>query len=278
MTRDMPGLIIDSHVHIFPEKMMKAVFSYFEKRYDWKLPFSTNPDLLVEYLKKKKVDRAFTLAYTHKPGLSRSLNRWLADFCSKNPSLIPFGAVHPLDTDLEEVAAECLDLYHFPGMKLHCLVQQCRPDDEKLFPLYEAIIERSRGMIIHAGSFPQPAEEHLGIGYVAKLLKRFPTLNLIVPHLGLNDLPAYGELLDAYEGLFLDTAFVFQNRIVITPFDDITRIILTYPDRIIYGSDFPFILEPLENGTRRILDLELPTDLYKNLFYENAARFLARLS
>lgn len=257
---------------------MKAVFTYFEKRYDWKLPFSTDPDLLLRSLKEQGVDQAFTLAYTHKPGLSRSLNRWLADYCLKNPSLIPFGAVHPLDTDLEGIVTECLDRHLFPGMKLHCLVQQCRPDDEKLFPLYEAIVERSRGVIIHAGSFPQPSEEHLGIGYVKNLLKHFPDLNLIVPHLGLNDLPAYGELLEKYEGLFLDTAFVFQNRIVITPLDDIVRIILAYPERIIYGSDFPFILEPPQNGTRRILELELPPELYENLFYYNAKRFLSRLS
>ncbi len=257
---------------------MKAVFIYFAKRYDWKIPFSTNPDLLLQHLKEQGVNQAFTLAYTHKPDLSRSLNCWLADYCSKNPSLIPFGAVHPLDTDLLEVVTESLDRHLFPGMKLHCLVQQCRPDDEKLFPLYEAVVERSRGMIIHAGSFPQPSEEYLGIGYVKNLLKRFPDMNLIVPHLGLNDLSAYGELLEMYEGLFLDTAFVFQNRIITTPLDDIVQVIHAYPERIIYGSDFPFILETPQNGIRRIFELGLPPAFYENIFHGNAERFLARLA
>jgi len=257
--------------------MQKAVFIYFEKRYDWKLPFSPNPDHLLAHLKEEGVDQAFTLAYTHKPGLARTLNRWLADYCSKNPMLIPFGAVHPLDEDLRDIAVECIDHYLFPGIKLHCLVQQCRPDDEKLFPLYEAVTERSRGMIIHAGSFPQPDEELLGIGYVANLLKHFPDLNLIIPHLGLNDLPAYSELLDKYEGLFLDTAFIFQNKKVMPPLNDIVRMITAYPNRIIYGSDFPFILEPPQSGIRRILDLDFPLKIYQKIFYENAVRFLARI-
>lgn len=274
----MPALFIDSHVHIFPEKMMKAIFTYFAKHYGWELSFPTNPDRLLQKLKEQGVDRAFTLAYTHKPGLSRSLNCWLAVYCTKHPLLIPFGAIHPLDQDLEHVITECLDQFGFLGMKLHCLVQQCRPDDKRLDPLYKALTERSKGIIIHSGSFPQPAKEHLGVSYVANLLKRFPDLNLIIPHLGLNDLPAYRELLSEYAGLFLDTAFIFQNQIVTTPLDDIVRTILAYPDRIIYGSDFPFILEPLQNGIRRILDLELPGDIYKKFFYDNAARFLARIS
>lgn len=277
MINEFPTSLIDSHVHIFPEKMMNAVFSFFEKQYAWKLPFSTNPDQLLKIIKALGVEKAFTLAYTHKPGLSFSLNRWLADYCSENPLLIPFGAVHPLDPDRLDVVNECLDRYNFPGMKLHCLVQQCRPDDEILFPIYEAVIDRSKGMIIHAGSFPQPVEKHLGISYVANLLKRYPGLNLIIPHLGLNDLSAYRELLDAYEGLFLDTAFVFQNRIITTPLDDVARIITDYPDRIIYGSDFPLILEPPQNGIRRILDLDLSPGIYDKLFFRNANRFLARL-
>lgn len=278
MIHDSTARLIDSHVHIFPEKMMKAVFAFFENQYGWKLPFSTNPDQLLYLMKEHNIEKAFTLSYTHKPGLSVSLNRWLAEYCAKNPLLIPFGAVHPLDPDLEEVVTECLDHFNFPGMKLHCLVQQCRPDDEILFPLYEIVIQRSKGMIIHAGSFPQPVEKHLGIRYVANLLKRYPDLNLIIPHLGLNDLPAYGELLDTYEGLFLDTAFVFQNQIITTPLDDIFRIIFDYPDRILYGSDYPFILEPPQNGIRRILELELPPEIYEKLFYGNATRFLARIT
>jgi len=257
---------------------MKAVFVFFKKHYGWKLPFSTDPDLLANYLREQGVKKVFALAYTHKPGLSNSLNRWLAGFCRKNPWMIPFGAVHPLDSDLEEVITKSLDHYHFPGMKLHCLVQQCRPDDEKLFPLYEALVARSRGIIIHAGSFPQPADEHLGIGYIINLLKHYPSLNLVIPHLGLNDLPAYGDLLSEYEGLFLDTAFVFQNRIVKPPLDHILKLLYDHPDRIIYGSDFPFILEPLQNGITRILKLELPHETYRGLFYNNAIRFLTRIN
>lgn len=268
----------DSHVHIFPQKMMQAVFAFFDSQYGWKLPFSTDPNRLLEILKLDGAEKAFALAYTHKPDLSRPLNAWLNSFCSANPMLTPFGAVHPLDRNLEQVVEECLDNFNFPGLKLHCMVQRCRPDHRILRPLFKSIEERSRGIIIHAGSFPQPDHNFLDISYIRNVLERYPGLNLIIPHMGLNELSAYEELLSEHEGLFLDTAFVFQNSMVQTPVEKIVETILNFPDRILYGSDFPLILEPPLNGIRRILSLELPEKVYEKLFHDNAEAFLQRIS
>jgi len=256
--------------------MMKAVYAFFWKQYGWKINFPTAPDQLLDLLKEGGVEKCAALAYTHKPGLSRQLNSWLHEFSRKNKAVIPFGAVHPAESDLDQIVVECLDRYGFPGIKIHCLVQQCQPDDERLFPLFEAVVERSKAVIIHAGSFPQPSK-NLGISYVARLLRRFPTLKLIIPHLGLNDLPAYTDLLAAYSGLYLDTAFVFQNEMVKTPLDDILDVIRLFPERILYGSDFPFILEPPQNGIARIAALDLPRETLELLFSQNAEHFLAGL-
>jgi uncharacterized protein len=254
--------------------MMKAVYTFFRRQYGWNINFPTDPVQLFNLLKKTGSEYCMTLAYTHKPGLSRSLNQWLFEFCRDNKHLIPFGAVHPAESDLPEIVVKCLDHYDFPGIKVHCLVQKCRPDDERLFPLYEAVVERSRAIVMHAGSFPQPCEETLGIGYVEKLLRRYPTLNLIIAHLGLNDLPAYSGLMAVYNNLYLDAAFVFQNEIISTPQDDILSVIMNFPDRIFYGSDFPFILEPPQNGITRIKNLGLSRDILDKILYQNAGKFL----
>jgi len=256
--------------------MMKAVYTFFWKQYGWKIDFPTAPDQLLDLLKEGGVEKCMALAYTHKPGLSRPLNSWLHEFSRKNKAVIPFGAVHPADSDLEQTVIECFDRYGFAGIKIHCLVQQCRPDDERLFPLFEAVVERSKALVMHAGSFPQPAE-NLKVSYVANLLRRFPTLKLIIAHLGLNDISAYTDLLAAHSGLYLDTAFVFQNKTVKTPLADILEVIRLFPERILYGSDFPFILEPPQNGMARIAALDLPQETLQLLFHQNAENFLAAL-
>lgn len=257
---------------------MKAVFAYFQKQYQWSQPFTTDPDMLVRDLIQQGVEKAFTLAYTHKPGLSQQLNKWLHSFCLEYPLLEPFGAIHPHDPEPEKTAIECLDHYNFPGLKLHCLVQQCRPDDERLSPVYQAIAERSKGIIIHASNFPLPFKDYLGVTGIANLLRSFPGLNLVVPHLGLHDLREYSSLLEKYDGLFLDTSFVFQNSAFVPPLNEIEEIMLAYPDRFIYGSDYPFILEPPQNGIARVKELDLPEENFRKLFHENAAKFLNRVT
>ncbi len=256
---------------------MEAVYSFFRKQYGWEIGFPAAPDQLLNLLKESGAEKCAALAYTHKPGLSRTLNSWLHGFSLGNSSVIPFGAVHPDDCNPEEIVIECLDRFGFPGIKIHCLVQQCRPDDERLFSVFEAVAERSKAVVMHAGSFPQPAG-NLGVRHVTNLLQNFPALNLIIPHLGLNDLPAYADLLPVYNGLHLDTAFVFQNEMIKTPLPEIIEIITQFPERIFYGSDFPFILEPLQNGIARIEALGLPRETLEKLFHLNFGKFLAGLN
>ena len=264
----------DGHVHIFPEKMMKAVSAFFRDRYKWTTSFPTNPESLALNLANQGVKKAFILVYTHKSGLARELNRWLANFVHEHPQFEAFGAVHPNDPDLVAIVQECLDDYDFRGMKIHCLVQKCRPDDPKLYPLYEAAIRRSKGVIIHASNFPLPYKDYLGIRGITRVLEQFPDLNLIVPHLGLYDLQGYSALFDRYRNLYLDTSFVFQNQAYTPPSEEIRNIMLAYPDRFIYGSDYPFISDTLIKGIKKILKLNLPEDNLHNLFYKNAANFL----
>ena len=151
---------------------------------------------------------------------------------ARNPWLVPFGAVHPLDRDLKLVLKEALVKFKFAGLKLHFLVMPYRPDDERLFPVYEALLEQKRALVLHAGSFPLPAEDRLGSRYVLRLLSRYPGLQLVVSHLGLYDLEAYREMLEAFPGLYLDTAFVFQNGAFPLPMEQIRRLILDFPGRI----------------------------------------------
>ncbi|MEW5784331.1 MAG: amidohydrolase family protein [Bacillota bacterium] len=272
------GPIWDTHVHLFPEKMMQAIFRFFREQYGWQLPFSANPDRLLEYLREQGICRVFALAYVHKPNLSRQVNRWLAELADRYPWVVPFGAVHPLDDELGAVVREALDLYGFAGLKLHCLVQQIRPDDRRLDPVYQALTERGRGLIIHASSFPLPAENYLGISYVSRLMQNHPGLKMVVPHLGLYDLQGYRHLLDLYPDLYLDTAFVFQNRGLIPPLREIKELLLAFPNRVLYGSDYPFILEPPQNGISRIKELKLPASIDRQLFFANAAKFLSDLA
>ena len=119
--------IIDSHVHFFPEKLFRAIWSYWKKYYlplfpKWHNIYEWPNDNLVKLLSDAGVERYTALNYAHKKNIAAELNEWTYSFCKENPSAIPFGAVHPDNDNLLDYAKNALTGYHFKGLKLQLLV------------------------------------------------------------------------------------------------------------------------------------------------------------
>ncbi|GAI80906.1 unnamed protein product, partial [marine sediment metagenome] len=49
-------------------------------------------------------------------------------------------------------------------------------------------------------------------------------------------------------------------------------VLLSYQDRILFGSDFPNIPYDYENSTKGLLEMGLPRSFYENIFFNNAKR------
>ena len=265
------GPLWDGHIHLFPPKLFRAIYRVFREDYGWNLAFSDDHPLLIDYLKRCGVERASVLVYAHKPNISRQINRWLAGLVKEEPWLLPYGCIHPGDDNIRDIVSEALDDFKFAGIKIHCLVKNIPPDDERFFPVYEALVERGKTAVIHASTFPLHTGV-LGIEYIRNVLHRFPGLRLIIPHLGLFELKDYAALMADYPEIYLDSAFVFNNKILPDHYEEIKEIILKYPRRIIYGSDFPFVVNEPSLDIKNLLSMELPPDIYPLIFYENALK------
>ncbi len=269
---DWKGRLWDGHIHLFPPRLFRAIYRVFREDYRWNLAFADYHPALISYLKSSGIYRASVLVYAHKPNISLELNRWLANLVHEYPWLVPYGCIHPDDDNLENTLHETLDILNFPGIKIHCLVKNIRPDDERLFPVYEALTKRGKAVIIHASTFPLHITS-MGIKYIYNILRRFPTLRILIPHMGLFEVNEYACLLDEYPQVYLDTAFVFNNNGFPIKIREIKEMIIRFPDRIIYGSDFPFIVNEPSVDIKNILSLKLPPEVLSTLFYENAKSF-----
>jgi predicted TIM-barrel fold metal-dependent hydrolase len=102
-------------------------------------------------------------------------------------------------------------------------------------------------------------------------MRRFPRLNVVVAHAGADEFDAFFDLCGVYEGVYLDTAMVF-NRFLGGP-PPIQRV-LEFQDRVVFGSDFPNIPYRWETALQAILDLRLGRGLEEKLLCTNAARLL----
>jgi predicted TIM-barrel fold metal-dependent hydrolase len=267
----LPFPLIDVHTHLMPDRLFSAVRAYFRANL-WHPRYDAPTDELVKTLIESGVSRFVFMPYAHRADMSRSLNHWVANVeATFAPHAIGFGTFHPDDDDLlPELVDEAFDRLRLRGAKLHPQVGRFGLDDPRLDALYERAIDHAAVLLIHAGRRPE-ANEHVGARAFARVMRRFPRLKVIVAHSGADEFEAFFDLCSAYEGVFLDTAMVFNKFLGGPP--PIERV-LEFQDRVLYGSDFPNIPYRIEAGVQAILDLRLGRALEEKLLCTNAARLL----
>jgi len=273
MYRDLTDIpIIDTHVHVFPQKLAEAVRHWFEG-YAWKFKYQGSPEQLLQAQFDNGVAGLVLLTYAHRPGIADELNAYVASLIKRFPNIAGLATLHPEDTNPGDIIKRAHEEWGLCGVKLHCHVQKVAPDDPVLFPTYEALLQFDGVLNIHAGR--EPAIEAYGLDVraisgarrVERILKRYPELKIIVPHLGFDESERFYSLLDAYPTLYLDTTMMLAD------FFDVAvdrEKLIQYADRILYGSDYPHIPYSMEREVRAILEMDLGEEATRKIFYENA--------
>lgn len=267
----------DAHIHLFPQPLFRAIWRWFDD-YGWGIPY-TNWELeeYIDYLQRIGVEGGYLLTYVHKPDMSLDLNRWVRDTCKQYPFLIPFACIHPDDSNLDQVITTTMDDWGFAGFKLQLAVQQFPADYPGLEPIYLAALERKKPVIIHAGTAPYPpGSPHLGLSHMKKVLDRWPTLKVVIPHLGFNEFDEALSLVAEYPNVYLDTSWVLGNPEVDLPSERLVNFMEQYPDRFLYGSDFPIIEWAAGDSLTSLLGLGLSKDTEGKVLVENARRLVQK--
>ena len=272
----VPPRSIDVHVHLHPERLARAISDVFARE-GWHQAHVWDPDHVADTLAAHGIERFCVFSYAHRPGIARSLNAWVAETARRLRSAIPVGTVHAGDADILDIADEAVDALGVAGFKFHLSVQRFRADDVRLMPFYERVAERGRFLIVHAGTMPY-RDAFTGLDGFRGVMARFPTLRVIVAHMGAFDTEGFLALTERYPNLYLDTTMALTPfatpYLGLDPATIATESILRYQDRIMFGSDFPLIPYPYEEERRFVETRALPEPVARKIRYENAARFL----
>lgn len=234
--------MVDGHVHLFPDRLFRSIWRWFDA-YGWPVRYKLQTPEVLEFLFSRGVTRIVALHYAHAPGLARMMNAFMAEVVRAEPRVTGVATVLPGEPDavaiLEEGFASGLR-----GVKLHCHVQCFSPDDERaLFPIYDLCARRKQPLVIHAGR--EPASDALKCNpreicsaeRTERVLRAFPGLTMVVPHLGADEFDAYEKLLERHDNLYLDTTMMLADYFPELP--SFVRLLAARPDRIYYGTDFP---------------------------------------
>jgi predicted TIM-barrel fold metal-dependent hydrolase len=252
-------MIIDAHVHLFPDRLAQAIRRWFDD-HAWSIEHRIGVDECVTRLRAGGIDRMVALPYAHKPGMARALNDFTAEIAARHPEVIPCCTVFPGEEGAEGILEDCLSS-NFRGVKIHCHVMRIAPDDPRMDAVWRASARFRKAVVIHCG--PEPASGGYGIDVkqfsgaarLRRALDRHPDAIVIVPHLGVDQSAQFEAMLPDYPNLYLDTTMVIAGYFPQGPDVEILR---RHPDRILYGTDFPNIPYAWDRELKALRALKLP--------------------
>ena len=271
----LPGLV-DVHVHFLPPNIQRAVWAVFDAAgpkigREWPIRYRESHEERVGILRDFGVRRFSTLPYAHKPGVATYLNDWSRRFAAGVPGVISSATFYPEPEAADYVAA------HVSGgveiFKIHLQVGEFHLDDPLLDPVWGVLSDAGTPVVVHAGSGPV-GNDFTDPASMERLLSRFPSLCLVVAHMGAPECAEFLALAERYERVHLDTTMVFTEFFGQSyPADLVPRLKDLQP-KILLGSDFPTIPYPYVEQLTGLAGLDLGDDWLRAVCWGNGMRLL----
>lgn len=227
--------VIDSHCHIYPEKIAEKAVAGTDAFYGTTAAGKgTVPDLL-KMGAAAGVDHFIVQSVATTPKQVASINTFIAQkVAASDGKMTGLGTLHPDSEDIEGDVNEIIKL-GLHGVKLHPDIQRFAMDADKCMPMYELCQYHNLPMLIHTGDYRY---DYSNPNRVEPVLKNFPHLVMIGAHLGgWSVCTEASEKLAKYENLFVDCSSTFPFT---TDHDAALEAINRYgTDRVMFGSDYP---------------------------------------
>jgi len=270
-------MIIDFHVHTAYYRSMTQTYldllrGSWGDKLDWMIQTYSSPEAFLQLMDDAGIDYAVILAETAPITTGIADNQYVAEFCSKNPRLIPFASINPYTSPMPANELEKLVRDQgFRGLKLYPTYQHYFPNDAKIYPLYAKAQELGIPVSFHTGSSVF-AGSRLKYGdpiYIDDVAVDFPELILLQCHSGR---PFWYEkafaLARLHENVYMEISGLPPQRLL-KYFPEIERI----AHKVVYGSDWPGIPTIKEN-IRAIQNFAISEDSKRKILGENARRLL----
>lgn len=199
-------------------------------------------------------------------------NEWVAELAERHREhFIPFYA---LDPNKGEIAARILREAHrergVMGVKIHPYAARMPPNDRRAYPLYKAAEELGVPVLFHTG--PGPVGTRMSYCrpiYLDDVAIDFPDLKIIIAHFsGPWYMEAYA-LAWRHENVYVDISFHPEAFIRHLPWELFEA---TIPDKILFGTDFPFNMP--DERVEMVRRLPVSEDTKRRILGENARRLL----
>jgi hypothetical protein len=160
----------------------------------------------------------------------------------------------------------------FKGFKFQPYYQEFSLDEERMFPIYEAMQKTGLICVSHTGfDTSHPYTRVADPPRILRVLERFPSLTFVATHLGAwKDWDLVAELLPKAR-LWTDISYTLP---FLSP-ERVRALLSVFPaDRLLFGSDSPWADQ--SESIRQLSGLGLEAKLEEAILGGNAERLLGR--
>jgi len=266
-------MIIDTHTHVYPEKVAKAVEEISTRDMEGGASLSgpmTIPGLLAS-MERNGVDISITFCIAEKPSVVKPSNDFIIASCDRK-RVIGLGTLHP---DYEDYEAEIdrLRSSGIKGVKWNSLFQGVSLDDERMFRLFEvmgddmiAYFHAGRGPGKHFAEHDKSTPDKL-----IRVMAAFPKMKVVAAHFGGLKMLAEAHQLVG-KNLYLDTSWTptvgeLEPKVV-------ADLIMEHgPDKVLFATDYPF--GDVKEEIKAISSLPLSDEVKERIFWKNARELFA---
>ena len=280
-------MIIDFHIHTFPEKIAARVVEKLGKQSHTKYFTDGSGKQLIESAKRAGITYSVNLPVMTRVDQVEKVNTSLIQTREElfNQGIITFGGIHP---DYENYRAELKRLKDngFKGIKLHPAYQELDLDDIRYLRIIDCASEMGFITLIHAGiDIGYPGHNYASVKQVLSVISQVHPEKFVLAHMG-----GWGDWENVEEYLagapvWLDTAFSIGP---VTPGDTtdgqpylsynltdeaFVRLVRKHgADRVLFGTDSPW--EDQSDYLKRIRKMELTEEEKRKILSDNGVKLL----
>jgi predicted TIM-barrel fold metal-dependent hydrolase len=278
--------MIDFHTHPIMIKELMNMDEDLEKNIREILGFYFPPQPLKVFFNEMDaagIDQCVILPVdcTTRFGCELPSNEMVASLANKYPRLIGFASVDPKDKGSEKRLEHAIKTLGLKGLKLNPALQKFSADSKEFaYPIYQLCCELGIPVMIHCGlSWSPKADSKLANPLDLEIVAQdFPSLKIIIPHLGWPWMNEAIMLAVKFNNIFLDTSVLYSG----TPGELLNHLIgavlskdlfersLHY--QIIFGSNYPRV--DIRRSVAGINSLGFSKSLQEHLSYKNAMGLL----
>lgn len=267
--------IVDSHVHLMPSGLARAIRRFFEEHLADILVYPSDVTEVLDRHHADGVAAVWNLPYAHKPGMAVSLNDGMAKVAEEaqdHPVDIVTGCTaHVGDDAPGDAIRRAHDIAGARVVKLHCSVGGYDADDAQLDDVYFAAGDLAMPVVVHVGHDVTGHTHNHELASIETAARRHPDTTIIVAHCGHHGHQETLDLMAKHPNLWADLTPVVYERpgLVASDFAE-------FGDRLLMGTDAPNVGLTLSSQIEWLSGLGLADETLAAVMGGNAERLVPR--